>query len=51
MYYATCGGCHKRKSEKKLGIYDVATDTYFCNQRCKDKCDGVKRDKDGYVIE
>ena len=47
MYYAKCTNCHKRKADKELKIYDVGTDRYFCNQKCKDKFDNVKRDKNG----
>jgi len=45
-----CGGCRKKKPEKIMMIYDVSTDKYFCNQQCKDKKDGIKRDKNGFVI-
>ncbi|KKK86329.1 hypothetical protein LCGC14_2764340 [marine sediment metagenome] len=46
----TCGSCGRKKPEPDMGIYDVFTDTYFCNQGCKNKKDGIKRDKDGCVV-
>lgn len=51
MYYAKCANCGKRKSDLKLKIYDVASDRYFCDQRCKNIFDDVKRDKNGYIKE
>lgn len=48
-YRVTCAGCGQKKPEYKMDIYDVHTDRYFCNQRCKNKKDGIKRDKHGFI--
>lgn len=50
-YKAKCRNCGKLKTEEHLEIYDVITDAYFCNQRCKDEYDGITRDGEGYVID
>lgn len=46
-----CGNCGRKKPEPQMKIYDVFSDTYFCDQRCKNIKDGIKRDKDEFVIE
>ncbi len=45
----TCGGCHTKRAEKDMKIYSVPEDRYYCNQPCKDKADGVKRDRQGFI--
>ena len=45
----TCGGCHIKKLEKKMKIYSVPEDRYYCDQPCKDIDDGVVRWGNGFI--
>ena len=36
--------------EATMKIYDVHLDAYFCDQKCKDKHNGIERDEDGIAI-
>jgi len=49
-YYVTCGGCKIKKLEDKMKIYDKYPDRYFCNERCRNRFYGIKRDLAGYII-
>ena len=50
--HVTCHcGCGTKLLEAKMMIYDVATNFYFLNQPHKDKWDGVKRDRSGFIQE
>lgn len=55
-FYVTCNGCKKKRREPDMKIYDVALDRikgskrgYFCNEPCRNRYYGIKRDKYGYV--
>lgn len=56
--HVTCGGCHTKRLEREMKIYSVRCGQirdgeeigrYYCNQPCKDKADGVKRDRQGFI--
>jgi len=58
--YVTCGGCHNKRPEKEMKIYSVRDGQvrdgeeiggYYCNQTCKNRADGVKRDVNGFIRE
>ena len=58
--YVFCGcGCGIRLKERDMAIYSVRQDlkgypnkgTYYVSQRHKDKADGVKRDRNGFVVQ
>lgn len=48
-YRAKYRQCGKVKKDSEL-IYDVASDSYFCNQQQMDNFNGITRDKMGFVI-
>jgi hypothetical protein len=45
-----CYGCKRNHPEKVMEIYDVRNDAYYCTQEIMDKTNGIKRDKQGFVI-
>ncbi len=48
--HVTCHcGCGRKLLESNMDIYDCATDMYFHSQPHKDKYDGIKRDRQGFV--
>lgn len=48
-FYVKCGGCKTKKHEGEMKIYDVAIDRYLCNEPCRNRYYGIKRDWNGYV--
>ena len=50
--YVTCRcGCGRKLLEINMGIFDCDTNKYFYSQPHKDRHDGVKRDRQGFVVK
>ena len=49
-FYVVCGGCKTKRHEGEMKIYDVAIDKYFCNEPCRNRYYGIKRNRNGEII-